>query len=189
MKNIINTSNGSTTKWKEKLTKFIGEQIRINDKAISFYKHQSLKINDVGIHLAVFTEPFLSLLFEGKKTVESRFTFNKVTPFQKAKIGDIVIVKRSGGSVCGYFVISDAKYFHSPTNLQKKLIKKDYSEAIGAPSVKDFWEKRDSAKYISIFKVSFLTEISPIRIEKKDRTAWCTLKNNSASKMYVIWSN
>jgi len=54
-------------------------------------------------HLAVFTEPYLSLLLQGKKTVESRWMRNKIAPYGKVHSGDLVYVKKSGGPVMASF--------------------------------------------------------------------------------------
>src|SRR5688572_10035738 len=53
----------------------------------------------VRIHLAVFIEPYLEFVLDGTKTVESRFSINRCVPFERANEGDIVLLKRSGGSV------------------------------------------------------------------------------------------
>jgi len=56
-------------------------------------------------HLAILTEPYCSLLLQGKKTVESRWMINRVAPYGKAHSGDLVYVKKSGGPVLATFRI------------------------------------------------------------------------------------
>jgi len=53
------------------------------------------------IHLAIFIEPYLDLIFKGKKTIESRFSINKILPYHKIQIGDVILLKKSSGKIEG----------------------------------------------------------------------------------------
>jgi hypothetical protein len=135
-----------------------------------------LRADRIGVHLAIFSEPFLSLLLSGKKTIESRFSINKLSPFQKVTKGDIVFAKKTGGEVCGFFLVGETKYFAQPT--QKKLteLKQLYSDGICANEVSNFWIERRNARFISLLDVKYASYTPPIRIDKRDRTAWVVLK-------------
>lgn len=176
MKNIIATSNGSTLKWKDELVNFVMTNSHNIPELESFYKTLGVNLNDVGIHLAIFAEPFLSLLLSGKKTVESRFSLNQISPFNKVKRYDIVFVKKSGGNILAYFVVGCTEFIHDPTSLQLTKLKKRYSEAIGSASMKNFWKERECAKYISFLQVIHVSKLTPIKIKKRDRLAWCVLR-------------
>ncbi len=41
-------------------------------------------------HLAIFTQPWLDLILEGKKTIDSRFTKVLFAPYGKIDVGDLV---------------------------------------------------------------------------------------------------
>src|ERR1700686_1163065 len=64
-----------------------------------------------GIHLAVLVEPYLSLILDGKKTIESRFSTNRHAPFEQVQRGDVLILKRSSGPVEGLCTVSDAWFY------------------------------------------------------------------------------
>ena len=55
----------------------------------------------IGIHLAIFAEPFLSMVFSGKKTIESRFSRNRCAPYGEISDGDIILLKEVAGPICG----------------------------------------------------------------------------------------
>ena len=55
----------------------------------------------IGLHLAIFVEPFLGAVIEGRKTIESRFAKNRCAPYLRIGEGDIVFLKKSGGTVLG----------------------------------------------------------------------------------------
>src|SRR5882757_5711201 len=59
-----------------------------------------------GIHLAVFVEPYLSFVLEGKKTVESRFSVNRHAPYEQVRSGDLIVLKKSSGPICGVCRVS-----------------------------------------------------------------------------------
>ena len=52
------------------------------------------KIQNTKCHLGVFTEPYLTYMLDGKKTIESRFSKNKILPYNQISKDDIVIVKK-----------------------------------------------------------------------------------------------
>ena len=175
----MTTSNGSTMKWKEQLINlFINKKIKIKRDAKS-------ENTSFGIHLAIFTEPFLSLLFEGKKTMESRFSINKIRPYQNVSEGDIIFIKKSGGPVCGYFVAGKVFYFlNSKKNIDE--IKVKYSNQICTGYVNRFWEERKNSKYITLIEITDLIQLNPINIEKKDRTAWVIIRNADSSSQLLV---
>src|SRR6202035_5734171 len=63
---------------------------------------------DNNIHLAVFVEPYLTFVLEGKKTIDSRFSVNRHAPFEQVKNGDLLILKQSSGPICGVCSVSHA---------------------------------------------------------------------------------
>lgn len=69
-------------------------------------------------HLAIFTGPFLDLVLEGKKTIESRFSKVRCAPYGVATEGDIVLMKKAGGLVIGKFTVSRAETFN---NLRREI--------------------------------------------------------------------
>ena len=187
MKNTTSTSNGSTGKWKEKLIKYAINKVIVNETIQLFYDEKKVAKQNAGIHLAIFAEPFLSLLLDGEKTIESRFSLNKVPPFQRVEVGDIVFVKKSGAEVVAFFLVGKAEYHHAPNTMQLANLKRAYSKGIGTFSVENFWESRSDARYLSFFEVSHLTKISPLKVKKKDRTAWSVLKLGMSSEINEIW--
>lgn len=168
MKNTTITSNGSTMQWKLKLIK-LSQKLRSDCKP-------SDALPQRGVHLAIFSEPFLTFLLSGKKTIESRFSINRNGPYKKVFKDDLVFIKKSGGPVFGYFIVGKTSFYNSPSSTQIKTIKKKYEKEICSMEVKDFWKERSKAKFITLMEVAEIKDIAPINIEKKDRTAWVIIK-------------
>ena len=62
--------------------------------------------NGKSLHLAVFTEPFLTFLMAGKKTVDPRVSQNGCPPYDQVAPGDVVLLKRSGDEIVGLAHVS-----------------------------------------------------------------------------------
>jgi len=54
---------------------------------------RSLAAGMTSLHLALLTEPFLSLLMSGAKTIESRFSRVRCAPYRCLARGDVIAVK------------------------------------------------------------------------------------------------
>lgn len=100
------------------------------------------KIKSKKIHLGIFAEPYLTYMLDGKKTIESRFSKNRVLPYNKISKDDIVIVKKSSGNVVAYFTIKEVLFFDLSINSIED-IKVKYSKELCVNE--EFWElKHDS---------------------------------------------
>jgi hypothetical protein len=62
-------------------------------------------------HLAVCIEPYLSFMLDGKKTVESRFSSVRCSPFRKVSKGDVILLKKAGGPVVGLCRVEGAWFY------------------------------------------------------------------------------
>lgn len=60
------------------------EQVESHDFWLSYLSDALQATSSVGIHLAIFAEPFLSMVLSGEKTVESRFSRNRCAPTAKS---------------------------------------------------------------------------------------------------------
>jgi len=122
------------------------------------------------IHIAVMSEPFLTYVFNGKKTVESRFSLHKVAPFNKVHVGDSVLLK--AGLVVGCFTVGWVKYFDL-TSLPIQMIAANYNEAIcGSP---DFWRGKSTKRYATLVGVTKVRRLTSIAIKKRDRRGWVSI--------------
>ena len=44
-------------------------------------------------HLAILRQPFFDMVLNGEKTIESRWSMNKIAPYKKVNIGDEILLK------------------------------------------------------------------------------------------------
>jgi hypothetical protein len=146
----------------------------------------------VGIHLAVMLEPFLTHILEGRKTIESRFSKNAISPFQQVAEGDLVLLK--AGPIVGSFRVSSVTYVIVEGD-DLLRIRRAYSTAICAED-DAFWEARAGKRHVTLIGVSDVRKLSPVHVSKKDMRGWVTLTSHrtplqelrqeaSQSSMYV----
>lgn len=126
------------------------------------------------IHLGVFIEPYLQLIIEGKKTIESRFSINRTAPYCKVEDGDLLLLKRSGGPIVGICQITQAWSYVLDKDKWDTL-KTQYAKALCIQSPA-FWEQKRNANYATLMKVRHVRPIEPaILFIKSDRRGWLAL--------------
>lgn len=125
------------------------------------------------IHLAIMVQPYLSLVLEGEKTIESRYSINMIPPFNKVKKGDIVILKKSGGEVEAIFEAGETRCFHLNCKQDLFSIKEKYNDRLLIDD--EFWEEKRNAKYATLVDIDSLLQIPKFRINKTSRAGWVTL--------------
>jgi hypothetical protein len=141
--------------WREHLTPFDRQQTGCN------------------LHLAIFTEPYLTLLLQGHKTVESRFSQRRCVPFGRVAKGDLIVLKRTGGPIVGLCRVRKVwSYKLTPHRLH--LIQRRFSRRLGVQD-DSFWAARRSSAYATLIAIEGVTALPAIRLAKRDRRGWVTL--------------
>jgi hypothetical protein len=128
----------------------------------------------IGLHLAVFTEPFFSLVLEGRKTMESRFSRVRCAPFQAVSNGDVILIKQAGGPICGLALARQTWFFELDSQILSR-IREQYGDAICADD--DFWRTRRNASYATLIELAELTAIPAMPCSKRDRRGWVPLRS------------
>jgi hypothetical protein len=127
----------------------------------------------IGLHLAVLAEPFLSLVLDGRKTVESRFTRVRCAPFELIGEGDIILLKQVAGPIRGLVLATHASFYE----LDKKTfaaIRRRYSRTICADEA--FWRDRRDAAYATLIELAEPTSVPATLCNKRDRRGWVPLR-------------
>ncbi len=142
----------------------------------SYWQTQLRSVQQSGltIHLGVFIEPYLQLILDGKKTLESRFSVNRTAPYRQVRDGDILLLKRSGGPIVGICRITHA-WFHTLDPQTWDSLQTQYAQAlcISSPA---FWQEKKKANYATLMKVRHVRPIAPaISFVKSDRRGWLAL--------------
>lgn len=134
------------------------------------------------LHLAVFVEPYLEYVLEGRKTVESRFSVARFPPYGRVGRGDLVLLKKSGGPVVGVCEIG-AAWFYQLEPKSWSTIRLEFTRALCAEDPK-FWQSRQGASYATLMYVSRVKRITPVSWPKRDRRGWVVLQAGANTPLF-----
>lgn len=130
------------------------------------------KIKTHNLHLGIFSEPYLTYMLDGKKTIESRFSKNKILPYNKISKDDIVIVKRSSGDVLAYFTIKEILFFDlSIISIDEIRLK--YHKQLCVDE--NFWITKKNSNYATLIFIDKIVKLKPFHINKKGMQTWIKL--------------
>lgn len=130
------------------------------------------KIKKCCLHLGIFAEPYLTYMLDGKKTIESRFSKNRILPYNKISKEDIVIVKKSGGDVVAYFTIKELLFFDlSKVSIDE--IKFKYNKQLCVDD--SFWISKKNSNYATLIFIDKIVKLKPFHIKKKGMQTWIKL--------------
>ena len=136
----------------------------------------------VSVHLGVFVEPFLSFIFDGTKTVESRFSINRCAPFGVAKEGDVLLFKEAGGPIVGLCKIATVwSYRVTPETVEELQFRFESTMCVDPT----FWAERSKAAYATLMQISNVSRIQPFEIDKRDRRGWVVVKRRT--RQLQLW--
>lgn len=126
-------------------------------------------------HLAIFKGGVGELILLGQKTIESRFSKSKLTPFQQISVGDLVYIKPSGKEIIGQFRVKKVIFIDGLTPADLLDIEKRYGVELSVD--KSYWVSKANSRYGTLIWVGqtqpFLT--SPLKFTKKDLRGWVVL--------------
>jgi len=126
------------------------------------------------VHVAIFVEPFLQYMLEGRKTIESRFSTRRIAPYQRVDPGDVVLLKRASGPIVGLCRVSNV-WFYRLDPASWSVIRAEFAAALCAQDPA-FWEARRSASFASLMHVDHVVAIKRLAYPKRDRRGWVVIK-------------
>jgi hypothetical protein len=170
-------------KWKDKLLRDLISHLKQDEEWKPYVAKLEKSASPVGIHLAVFTEPILTALLVGIKTIESRFSMNRIHPFGKVRTGDIIVVKKSGGPVVAFFVSGEIRSYSNLTPKKVDEIRSKYGMSLGLSESDAFWVEKRYAKYATLINIEGIKHLDSCQIEKKDRTSWVIITEGNSERL------
>jgi hypothetical protein len=126
-----------------------------------------------GTHLAVMTGHYLDRLLDGTKTIESRFTRNRVAPFERVTDGDVIFFKPSPGPITAAGLAGVVHHLDLGA-VPLDQVADRYAAAI-APSDASFWADRAAARYATLVTMLDVVKTVPVPVRKRDRRGWVVL--------------
>ncbi len=138
------------------------------------------------LHLAIFSPGEIQKIFTGKKTIDGRFSQIRCMPYKSIEKGDLVLMKKSGGKVYGYFVAGDIKFYEGLDNKQLEKIIKLYKDELSLNE--SFWhKKKNRTKYLTLIEIKKPTKFRfPVTVKKRNLSGWISLGGQSQSQIELF---
>lgn len=131
-------------------------------------------------HLAIVNKLSIEAILSGTKTIETRFSQKRISPFGDVSTGDVVYMKLSGGDIEGQFRVKKVFSFE---NLEPKDIEEifeKYGPQISVGNKLEDEKYKQEKKNSSFGTLIFISEserfiTSPIKIKKSDMRGWIVI--------------
>ena len=162
-------------KWKEILL----DELLIQLKTKAEWSHLVNRISEnggIGVHLAVFGEPFLTALFCGSKTIECRFSIKRISPFRRVYPKDLILIKEVSGPIVGFFIAEQITYWVKGGKYSMNEIREVFNQGICGDLVPEFWSGKEKYNYGTFIRITDLNVLEEIYVLKSDRVSWHVLK-------------
>jgi hypothetical protein len=141
---------------------------------LTYLSDAASPVSPIGIHVAIFSEPFLSLVLSGIKTIESRFSRNRCAPYGEIGDGDIILIKEVAGPIRGV-ALAKRTWCYDLVSEPIERIKVRFGAGICADD--EFWSSRADALYATVIELDATASIAPVRCDKRDRRGWVSLRS------------
>lgn len=125
-------------------------------------------------HIAILKQPFFNMVLSGEKTIESRWSMNKIPPYDKVSVGDKILLKESGKDVTAIAIVKDVKYYQLSPELVEEIRLK-YGKQIGTDKFKD-WKSTMQKRYCTLIWLCNVKEIEPIKVKRSNGAGWLILE-------------
>lgn len=126
-------------------------------------------------HLAIFKQPFYDMVLSGEKTIESRWSMNKIAPYNKVNIGDEILLKLTGQLVTATAKVKDVKYYELTPEIAEDIRLK-YGREIGIDKFEN-WDETRQKKYLTLIWLEDVTTIKPLRVPRSNGAGWVVQKD------------
>ncbi len=125
-------------------------------------------------HIAILRQPFFDMILSGEKTIESRWSLNRVAPFERVKAGDVIWLKETSKDITARAIVKKVK-FYNLTKEKADEIKSKYGKEIGTDKFED-WERYRNKKYLTLIWLKDIQKIEPITAPKSHGAGWLIIK-------------
>lgn len=123
--------------------------------------------------------PYVDLILQGKKTVESRLTMQARDPFDNVEPGERIYFKQSSGPYRATAIAGHVLFEDNLTPRRIKEIEREYNHLIRGEE--SFWNWKRHSKFCTLI---WLREVRPLEVGPAIRplqgVAWLTLEEDPA---------
>lgn len=124
-------------------------------------------------HVAILRQPFFDMILSGEKTIESRFSMNKILPYKKVFVGDVIYLKQTGKPITVKAEVEKVEYYELTPEIGEQ-IRKDFGHQIGTDKFEN-WETTKQKRYCTLIWLKNVIKINPIEVPRSNGAGWLML--------------
>lgn len=139
----------------------------------------------MAVHVAILKWPYIGLILDGSKTMESRLTKTARSPYQKIKPGERIFFKASSGPYLATAVADTVAFYDKLTPRKVAALSKHFNKKIrGQP---DYWKAKRDSRYATLITLRGIkpTATGP-KIPPSRGKAWFVLDSESSPKSFQV---
>lgn len=137
------------------------------------------------LHLAIFAPGYIDKIFNGQKTIDGRFSLVKCLPFNGIEPGDLVLMKKTGGHIIGYFVAGRIQFMEDLNPQTVKRIIGKYKNELSLSE--DFISKKLSSRYVTLIEILKPTKFRmSVTVRKRNLSAWIRLGGDNQNQIQLF---
>lgn len=127
------------------------------------------------LHVAIIHQSLLADLLAGRKSIESRFSRARRTPFGEVRVGERVYFKVAGGGYGATALVSHVESFERLRTSDVSAIRRLYNDRIRATP--EYWQRKLASRFATLIWLSRIeaTEMGPVIDDLphwQPRSAW-----------------
>lgn len=139
---------------------------------------------DAALHVAIMHEPYLEHVLTGRKTIESRFSVNRICPFEAVEPGDVLAFKAQSGPIVGLALVEHTAFYELDSATWRSL-RRDFAGPLCAAD-DEFWDRRAHARYASLLRICEPARMPPVPVIKNDRRGWVRLPGSCVQQTFAL---
>lgn len=125
-------------------------------------------------HIAILRQPFFDMVLNGEKTIESRWSMNKIAPYKQVNIGDEILLKITGHPATARARVKGVRYYELTPQIVEE-IRIRYGKQIGTDKFKD-WQATLQKKYCTLIWLENVQRIEPMEVPRSNGAGWIVVK-------------
>lgn len=169
--------------WVQALARSVYKEVQTNGDWRQRFDQVSAQSSKFSLHVAVFNEPYLQYILDGKKTVDSRFSIRPCPPYGAVNKGDILLLKRSGGPIIGMCQVDAVWYYRLNPDLWQVV--RSFAGALCATD-DEFWRSREKASYATLIGLGTPVQIGAVSCGKRDRRGWVVIRRDTVQLTFEV---
>lgn len=140
----------------------------------------------MSIHVAILMRPYLQMILDGRKTIESRLTMRPIAPYQAVAAGDRIFFKASAGPFMGTAVAEEVFFFGDLNRAKVMQLRNRFNGEVCGDSA--FWDWKRDSRYATFLRLAQVqpTSTGP-RLAPSRGPAWFVLPDAMAPRVPVMF--